>query len=117
MIKDRGDYIQLNVVLERFRKKIVNVKLNGKPVLDDNGKRVKEEVEEYIGDVIVPTVFEKDGIKMYAMTPNHRYRVQKGKSTIYDSNSSKFYVVKHTLDEIEQGIKKRSIVGFRVGNQ
>jgi hypothetical protein len=115
MIKDNGDYIQLDVIVEKFRKKVVNVKIAGKPVVDDNGNKVKEEVEEYYGDILVPTNFYKTDIRVYGMTPNHRYRVQKTKSTIFDRSSNKFYVVKHTLDEIRKGLDKRSIVGFQVG--
>lgn len=115
IIKDKGDDFELKVIVEKFKRVLVNVKVDGKYMLDENGKKIKEEVEKYYGDILVPTTFRKEGIVIYGETPNHRYRVQKTKSTIYDQYSNKFYVVKHTTDEIEKAKSLRSIVGFQLG--
>lgn len=114
MIKDRGDFVELKVIVEKFKRKLVNVKENGKFLLDEHGKKVKEEVEQYKGDIIVPTNFYKESIRVFGKTANHRYQVQKTKSTIYDRDSQKYYVVKHTLEEIYQALRKRSVVGFQI---
>lgn len=114
-IRDRGDWIELNVIIEKFKKKLVVAKMNGKPLKDEDGKIVKQEVEVFEKEVLVPTRFLKSGITMNGQTPNHRYQVQKTKSTIFDSYSQKMYVVKHTQDEIEAGLSNRGAVGFQIG--
>lgn len=116
-IKESGEWITLNVIIEKYKQKFVNVKVGGKVLKDEEGNNIKKEIDIFVKEVLVPTKFLKEGITMQGQTPNHQYRVQKTKSTIYDKYTNKMYVVKHTLDELGESLNKRSIVGFQLGKK
>lgn len=114
MLRDKGDYLELDIIVEKFKKQTRNLKVNGKYVFDELGNKIKEEREIYTGYIIVPTAFSKEGITLYGRTLNHQYRIYKNRSTIFDKYSQKLYVVNHKPDEIEQGLNRRSSVGFKI---
>jgi hypothetical protein len=113
MIKDKGDFFELDIVVEKFSRKVRNLKVNGKFILDEEGNKMKEEKEIYMGYVLNPTSFLKEGITLYGKTLNHRYQLYKKRSTIYDKFSQKFYVVNHMPQEIEKALLRRSYIGFK----
>lgn len=114
MIRDKGDFINLDIIVEKYKTKLIDVKVNGKVALDETGKKLKEKVEIYNGCVITPTSFAKEGITLYGRALNHKYQIYKKRATIYDKFTQKFYVVNHTPEEIEQGLLRRSSVGFKM---
>jgi len=115
MIKDKGDFIELDVLIEQFKEKTVGVKgEDGKIKKDDVGKRVKEVVQEYTGFKLLPTTFSKEGITLYGPVTNHRNQILKTRSTVYDKFTQKFYIVKHRILEIETTLNQRAIVGFKI---
>ncbi len=114
-IKDDGEWIEFNVIIEKFTSKVVNVKISGKIIKDENGANLKERIDRFDREVLVPTNFLKSGISLVGRTPNHQYRIQKTKSTIYDTYSQKNYVVKHTVDEIKEALGRKNPVGFQIG--
>lgn len=115
MIKENNEFIELNVVVERFKKKEKIVKVNGKPLVDEEGNIVKEVIEVYNGFFLVPTGFLKEGLTLCGSTPNDRYKLYKKRSTIYDKYSQKFYVVNHKKEDIYKGIYSRPQIGFKIG--
>lgn len=115
MIKDKGDFFELDIVVEKFKKETRSLRIKGKFILDENGQKVLEEREIYAGFVLNPTSFLKEGITLYGKTLNHRYKLYKKRATIYDKFSQKFYVVNHKPEEIEKSLTLRSSsIGFKI---
>lgn len=114
MIKDKGSYFQLDVIVEKFKKKVVDVKIAGKSVKDEHGRKIKEEIDVFVKDIIVPTTFYKESITIYGITLNDNYKLQKNKTTIYDKYSNKVYVVNHSVDELEKAKNYKNPVGFQL---
>lgn len=115
MIRDKGDYIELDVVVEKYKKTIISVKLNGKPMLDENGKKIKEVREKIIGFFTVPTTFLKDGLTLYNPHVNEKNQVLKTKCTVYDKYTNKFFLVNHKASELDQKLSCKSTIGFKIG--
>lgn len=105
MVKDKGDFVQYDVMIERYKTKMMCVRdPKGKIMKDEEGKSVKERIDEYTGFQLVPTMFQKEGITLFGPVSNNRNQIMKTRSTIYDKYTQKFYVVKHTLKEIEDSL-------------
>ena len=113
-LKDQGEWIILNVVAEETKDKLVDVKIGGKVLKDQEGNKIQKTVEVVVKEVLLPTGFLKSGITMVGSALSDRFRPYKSKSTIFDTYSQKHYVVKHTPEEIREGLINKPI-GFRVG--
>lgn len=113
MIKDKGDFFELNIVVDKVKKKLVPLKQGKKFILDEDGNKIQEEIEKYDGYYVVPTTFYKEGITLYGKATNDKNKIYKTRATIFDKYTQKFYIVKHTDEEIEQALLKRSTIGFK----
>lgn len=114
MIKHKGDHIELKVIVEKYKKKIVDSKIGSKFLLDETGKRVKEAIEVYSGYLIVPTSFHRDGITLYGNSITSKFKLYKNRASVYDKYTNKSYLVYHTPEEIEESLKFRHSVGFKI---
>lgn len=116
IIHDNG-WMLLNVVVEKIATKVVDLKVKGKLVKEEDGSVVKQVVEYVEKEVIAPTKFIKDGITLVGNEINSKYRVLKTKSTIFDKYTGKTYTVKHRPEEISAVLEQKNYIGFKVGNQ
>ena len=114
-VKDQGEWILLNVVVEKYRETLTNIKVKGKPLKDPEGNNIKEKREIFVKDVLVPTSFLKSGISLAGETLSARYKNYKNKSIIYDTYTQRTYVVQHKAQDVMQGLMNKPIVGFQVG--
>lgn len=110
MIKDKGDFVDLDVIVEKYKKKRVRVK-------QEDGTMATEYEERYAGFYTLPTTFCKEGIVIWGPVANQKNKVLKTRATVFDKYSGKFYLVKHKPSEIEKSIigpSDRNVVGFQL---
>jgi choline kinase len=118
MIRDKGDFIEMDVIVEKYKKRKRIVKdSDGNKVLQESGKTLKEYVNKYNGFFTLPTNFIKECITLYGPVSTQQNRVMKTRSTVYDKYSNKFYVVNHPFQEIEKTLNSRPSIGFKLTNQ
>jgi hypothetical protein len=114
MIRDKGDWIEFDIIIEKTRnKKVKIIGPDGSPLKDEKGNFIKETIEEYTGINVLPTTFLKEGITLHGSVLNGRNKLLKTRATVYDKYTQKFYLVKHRPEEVEQKLNQRSSVGFQ----
>lgn len=117
MIKTQGDFIELAVMIEKYKKVREILKdQDGRAILKTNGKPEKHYVSEVSGFFILPTNFMKEGITLYGQVYNERNKVLKTRSSVFDKYTNKFYLVKHEYQELQEALieKDRQHLGFQV---
>lgn len=107
-IKDQGAWIEFNVVMDVYKDK-------EKLSKDADGNKVTNVEEVFVKEVLVPTSFLKDGISLIGTTINNKNQLRKTRTAIYDTYTQRTYVVKHTRDQVQQGLINKPIIGFQVG--
>lgn len=117
MIRLKDDFIELDVIVEKYITRLVCVRNSkGKPMKDEDGKNIKEKIEKYNGFQVVPTNFAREGITLYGPVTNDKNKLLKTRSTIYDKFTNKFFVVNHRTEEIEKSLKTNNYkpIGFKL---
>lgn len=104
-IREKDEYIEVDVVAEKYKKKLVKVKDTDGRYIKQDGKYVTELVDVFVKSYLVPTTFYKEGITLYAPAIAQNDRIIKTKSTIFDKYSNKFYLVNHSIIELDNILK------------
>lgn len=119
-IRQKDDYIEVDVIAEKYKKKLIKVKDNDGNYIKQDGQYVKELVEVFVKSYLVPTTFYKEGITLYAPAITSNDKLFKTKSTIFDKYSNKFYLVNHSISELDHILKideyNPKQVGFSIKN-
>jgi len=111
------DYIEIDVIAEKYKRKLTKVKGEDGNFIKEGKKYVKQYTDSYIGSYLVPTTFYKEGITLYSPAITMRDTVLKTRCTIYDKYSNKFYLVNHSKEELDKALIKEDkphSVGFIV---
>lgn len=119
-IREKDEYIEVDVIAEKYKKKLVKVKDSSGNYVKQDGEYVKELIEVFVKSYLVPTTFYKEGITLYAPAITSNDKLFKTKSTIFDKYSNKFYLVNHSISELDHILKVNEYnpkqVGFSIKN-
>lgn len=118
MVKIDGDFAEYNIVVEQYKTKTVCMRDgSGRVIKDEEGKSIKEKIDVYKGFKVVPTFILREGITLYGPAQTIKNQTLKTRCTIFDKFTNKFYVVKHTTEEIAVSLRsdKYECLGFKIG--